>query len=373
VPIRREAVYVRRRRVAAVAVVVVVGILAFVVASIAGGGSTNRSTGPTPAPPSPTPAAAPTPIPGYLLIADRGNNRVLLVDGDKRVLWRYPATGATPSYPFRFDDDVFFGSFGSDYRRIITNQEDQHTIQILSFPQGQVLWHYGHPNHKGSAHGYLNTPDDAYLLPDGEVSVADAYNCRVLFISPRGKVTRQLGTAGQCVHNPPSTFGPVNGDTPLPKGGVLVSEITGSWLDNIGADGNLVWALQAPVAYPSDAQWLGHGKILVADYSKPGAVVIMTTAGKVLWRYGPASGPGMLDHPSLAMMLPNGLIAVNDDFRDRVVLISRSRHKIVWQYGHTGKPGAGPGSLHTPDGLDFLPFAVAMRDPAIRAVVLGAG
>src|SRR5206468_1839448 len=30
------------------------------------------------------------PIPGLLLIADRGNDRILLVDNRKRILWRYP-------------------------------------------------------------------------------------------------------------------------------------------------------------------------------------------------------------------------------------------------------------------------------------------
>ena len=33
--------------------------------------------------------------------------------------------------PFRFDDDVFFGP---GYKTIISNQEQQDTIQILTFP-----------------------------------------------------------------------------------------------------------------------------------------------------------------------------------------------------------------------------------------------
>jgi hypothetical protein len=113
--------------------------------------------------------------------------------------------------------------------------------------------------------------------------------------------------------------------------------------------------------------------VLLADYSNPGHVLIMTTGGKVQFRYGPPSGPGALDHPSLALMLPNGLIAVNDDYRDRVVLISRKTHHIVWQYGHTDLPGRQKGSLNTPDGMDFLPFDVAMRNPEIRRVVLQQG
>jgi hypothetical protein len=311
--------------------------------------------------------APPGPLPGYLLIADRGNNRMLLVSSAKHIFWTYPAPGKTPAMPFRFDDDTFFGP---KIDRIISNQEDQHTIQIISFPGRKILWRYGHVNQQGSSPGYLRTPDDAYLLPNGLVTVADAYNCRVLFINHAHKIVRQYGTTGVCKHNPPSELGAVNGATPLPDGGTLVSEINGSWVDYIGANGRLRWAVQAPVSYPSDPQLLGPGRILLADYAKPGHAIIMTSTGRVLWRYGPTSGPGALNHPSLATLIAPGLIAINDDFRHRVVVVSIKSHHIVWQYGHTDQAGRAPGYLNTPDGLDLLKTADAQRLPAVRALLL---
>ncbi len=313
------------------------------------------------------PPAPPAPIPGYLLIADRGNDRILLVDGQKRILWRYPRAGKTPAFPFRFDDDAFFGP---DLREIISNQEEEHTIQVISFPGGRLLWHYGHVNVRGTGPGYLNTPDDAYLLPNGLRTVADAYNCRVLFISAAKRIVRQLGTTGVCAHDPPRRLGPVNGGTPLPNGGILVSEIQGSWVDAFSRTGRLLWSVRAPVSYPSDPQWLGGGHVLLADYSRPGHALIMTTRGKVLWRYGPSSGPGMLDHPSLALRLRTGLISVNDDYRHRVVLISIPLHRIVWQYGHTDVKGMAPGYLNTPDGMDLLSYPRALQVPSIRALLI---
>jgi hypothetical protein len=310
--------------------------------------------------------APPGPIPGYLLIADRGNNRMLLVSSSKQIFWTYPAPGATPPMPFRFGDDTFFGP---QVDRIISNQEDQHTIQIISFPGRKILWRYGHVNQQGSSPGYLRTPDDAYLLPNGLVTVADAYNCRVLFINHAHKIVRQYGTTGVCKHNPPAELGSVNGATPLPDGGTLVSEINGSWVDYIGANGRLRWTVQAPVSYPSDPQLLGPGRILLADYARPGHAIIMTPAGRVLWRYGPASGPGELNHPSLATRIAPGLIAINDDFRHRVVIVSITTHHIVWQYGHTDQAGRTPGYLNTPDGLDLLKAADARRLPAVRALL----
>jgi outer membrane protein assembly factor BamB len=320
--------------------------------------ATPKASGPTPAP-----------IPGYLLIADRGNDRILLIDSKKRVLWAYPKPGTRPSFPFTFDDDTFFGPLYSGYRQIISNQEDQQTIEILSFPGRKVLWTYGHVNTPGAGPGYLHTPDDAYLLGNGIRTVADIRNCRILFISPSKRVVRQYGTTGVCAHNPPTYLASPNGDTPLPDGSTLVTEITGSWIDDIGPDGKLRWSVQAPVRYPSDAQYLGHGRILLADYSPVGHVLIMSRSGKVLWEYGPSSGDGALAFPSLALMLPNGLIAVNDDARDRVVLIDPKTNRIVWQYGHTDVPSGRLGYLHKPDGMDFLPFDIAMNTPSIRRIV----
>jgi hypothetical protein len=211
----------------------------------------------------------------------------------------------------------------------------------------------------GSDSTHLNTPDDAYELPNGSFTVADAYNCRILFIRNH-RIVRSIGHSGDCRHAPPNAIGDVNGDTPLPDGGVLVSEINGSWIDNFGPNGRLRYAVQAPVGYPSDPQPLPGGRILLADYSAPGHIIIMDRTGKVLWRYGPSDGPGKLDHPSLAMALPNGNIAVNDDFRNRVVVIDPRSNRIVWQYGHTDSGGTGPGYLHIPDGMDFIPAVPSM-------------
>jgi hypothetical protein len=187
------------------------------------------------------------------------------------------------------------------------------------------------------------------------MTVADAYNCRILFIRSH-RIVRQIGQTGVCVHDPPRTLGSVNGDTPMPGGGVLVSEINGSWIDRFSSTGRLIRSFQAPVAYPSDPQPLSRGRILLADYSKPGAAVILDQHGGVLWRYGPTSGWGALDHPSLAIMLPNGNIAINDDFNDRVVIVDPRKRRIVWQYGHLAQPGRGGMSLRTPDGMDYIPL-----------------
>ena len=65
---------------------------------------------------------------------------------------------------------------------------------------------------------------------------------------------RSIGRPGYCVHDPPRSPRSPNGDTPLPNGHVLVSEINGSWVDELTLGGKLVRSLHAAVAYPSDPQ-----------------------------------------------------------------------------------------------------------------------
>ena len=291
-------------------------------------------------------------LPGFLLIADRGNNRILVVDPGGHSVFQYPtAADLAAGRKLFFNDDTFVEPGG---RYLIANEEDNHAIIQIGILDHSLQVLFGHPGQVGSDSTHLNTPDDAYQLPSGAFTVADAYNCRILFIRNHA-IVKQIGRSADCSHNPPTTLGSVNGDTPLPDGGVLVSEINGSWIDDIGPSGHLRFAVQAPVGYPSDPQPLPGGRILLADYSSPGHIIIIDRTGRVLWRYGPSDGYGRLDHPSLAMALPNGDIAVNDDFRDRVVVIDPRRNRIVWQYGHTDVGGTAHGYLRIPDGMDFIP------------------
>ncbi len=290
-------------------------------------------------------------LPGYLIIADRGNNRILLVNLRHKLLFSYPGPGDHAR--LYYDDDVFVEPGG---KNLISNEEDNYAVVEVNLATRTQKVLFGVPGVAGGDSTHLNSPDDAYMLPDGSFTVADAVNCRILFIREH-RIIRSYGHSGECRHEPPRYFTSVNGDTPLPNGGVMASEIEGNWIDEIGPEGKLRWSVKAPVSYPSDPQPLPGGRVLLADYANPGHVLIIDRHGTVLWRYGPRYGHGRLNHPSLAMALPNGDIAVNDDYRDRVVVIDPRTSQIVWQYGHTDNPGTALGYLSIPDGMDFVPAA----------------
>jgi hypothetical protein len=294
-------------------------------------------------------------VPGYVLIADRNNNRLLIVSPSRRIVWRFPHPGdVRRGQSFRDPDDAFFTP---GYARLVTNEEFNDSLAQIDLRTRRIVWSYGRPGVAGSAAGELSNPDDAYRLRDGLIQVADIENCRVLRISERRKVVRAFGAPGSCVHDPPRSFSSPNGDTPLPDGGTLVTEI-GGWVDRLSARGRLLYSVRTPTSYPSDAQLLPNGHILVAGFDSPGRIDEITPNGRIVWTYGPRSGPGSLDRPSLAVRWPNGMIAATDDWHHRVVVIDPRTKRIVWQYGHDGVPSSAAGYLSKPDGLDLLPAPI---------------
>ncbi|MBL0090641.1 MAG: hypothetical protein IPP44_29690 [Ideonella sp.] len=66
-------------------------------------------------------------------------------------------------------------------------------------------------------------------------------------------------------------------------------------------------------------------RVIVADFSKPGRVVIFDPAtGKPTWEYFVKDGDKALDHPPIARELPDtGDILIVDDLNDRVMVVDR--------------------------------------------------
>jgi hypothetical protein len=313
------------------------------------------------------------PLPYPVVIADRRNHRLLEVTPDKQVIWRFESPDRTI---YHDNDDVYFTPDG---KLLAISEEDNQDIHLVDYYERQLVWSYGMPDVPGPGEGQLNFPDDTHVLADGTILVADIRNCRVLFIDRESATVKvrwgglshkdgkwqHVGKDGKvdvdpsCRHDPPHRFGLPNGVVELEGGDILISEIIGAWITRITRTGEVIWSRQAPggIRYPSDAMPTMDGQVVVADYAKPGRVVIFNPkTGNVTWNYFEKSGEGMLDHPSLAMELPTGDVMLNDDYRHRVIIIDRVTKKITWQYGETDRKGSAPGLLNNPDGIDIDVF-----------------
>jgi hypothetical protein len=152
-----------------------------------------------------------TGLPGYLMIADRGNNRILVVNRAHQVVVSYPnAADIATGRRLYYDDDVFVEPGGA---ALISNEEDNNDIVQVDLADRSLHVLFGHLGEAGSDATHVHTPDDAYMLPDGTFTVADAYGCRIIFVRNR-RIVHQYGTSGACRHEPPRYLDAVNGDTP---------------------------------------------------------------------------------------------------------------------------------------------------------------
>ncbi len=300
---------------------------------------------------------------GYnVLIADRGNNRLIEVTPDKKIVWEYkfdlPKLGLGA-------DDSFFADNGKD---VVVNLEMYHVVELINYQTKQVIWTYGIPGKPGRLAGELNTPDDAYKLPNGDIIVADIKNCRVIEVNKNKQIVHQYGQTKKCQSNKIGSLNEPNGDTPLTNGHILISTIKDRNLVELNEKWQPIFTMELPVGYPSDPQATRAGNILISDYRNPGQIVEVSRQGKVVWQYmGEASTT--LNKPSLAIELPNGNILANDDFNHRVIVIDKASKKIIWQYGVTGKPGKNAGQLSIPDGMDIIKHDSPASNPTLTSSV----
>ncbi len=317
--------------------------------------SATPSAAPTLAPPSPSrlpgasfalpPLPAGVPFTGKLLIADRGNGRIIEITPNGQVDWVFPRPGQKLPVPFGAPDDAFYTADGTT---IIANAEGRQTVTAIDRATGTILWQVGHYNVRSSAAGYFNEPDDAVPQPDGTIWVADIRNCRLVHLSATGA---WLGTLGNrsCRHRPPVSFAEPNGAFATAGGSLIVTEIGGSWVTSLVPGGAVAWSVRAPVRYPSDAMQMSDGSILLTDYSLPGAVVRLSSTGRTLWYYRP-TGAAELNHTSIAIPIASNRIAICDDFHSRITIVDPATNQVIWTF-----TGTGSSRLFYPDGIDYEP------------------
>lgn len=296
----------------------------------------------------------PRDLPRPLLIADEQNNRLVIIDRDGRTMWEFPRKGdLAADQRFKTPDDAYFTPDG---KQIIATQGDDNVISVIDIATSKIVYSFGKSGRAGSISDRLFGPDDAMMLPDGDIVASDISNCRIIMIPEGGHaVSRQIGRAGTCQHDPPQTLGSPSGAFPMMNGNYLVSEINGGWVSEMSLSGQVAWSVHLPsVKYITDPNEIAKDRYLTVDYSNPGQVVTFDHTGKVLWRYGP-TGEMALNKPSQAMPLPNGNYMVADRGNHRLIILDPHSKAVLWQYGQTGVAGSKPGYLNFPTGMDFLP------------------
>ena len=218
-----------------------------------------------------------------------------MVDSGGTVHWQFPTTHGLPAGQRFSADDAFLSPDG---KTITANEEGHEVIVRIDIATRRIVWEDGRYDHAGSGPGRLHTPDDAYPLrtvTSSSPTSGTAGSSR----SPRPR--RSSGNGVERAPAPSTPREPMAAPTAIASHGWRPARHRDPRVASRAPRSIRSCRLRHPRAdpYPSDAQLLPNGDVLVVDYANPGAILKVNRHGKVLWRYGPRTGVGRLDHPSL--------------------------------------------------------------------------
>ena len=225
------------------------------------------------------------------------DNRVMLVDQKKKIVWQYGQTGVAGSGPDQLNAPVQ-NTFLPNGHVLITDQANERVIEVTK--RKQIVWQYGVTGSSGSGAGQLNNPNSAELLKNGDILIADESNNRVIEVN-RGK--------------------------------------------------SIVWQYQNGLNAPAFASRLSNGNTLITDGGN-NRVVEIDSNSNVVWTYSTlVSGGNSNPLPSRAVRLRNGDTLISDQFNDRVIAVRKSGSSggtIVFTQGMLNNPGDGFNQLNAP-------------------------
>ncbi len=287
---------------------------------------------------------------GNTLISDQYNNRVIEVSPSGRIVWQFgagPADLNSGNSPVGVNDAQRVGEltlvagtgnpggFGDcnpgpcpDNRVMLVNQEKK------------VLWQYGQFAVSGSGPNELDTPVQATWLPNGHVLITDQANARVIEVTRERQIAWQYGVTGGCV--PPDSLADNCLNNPnsaelLENGHILIADENNSRVIEVNRAHHIVATYSAGgtanvVAFASRLQ---NGHTLITDAGNARAVEVDAT-DNIVWQCstnGDAnSNPS--PQPSRAIRLANGNTIISDQYNNRVFVVDHQMPcNIVSSFG----------------------------------------
>ncbi len=242
------------------------------------------------------------------------DNRVLLVNQEGEIVWRYGTFGVSGAGPNQLNVPVQDTALPNGHV-LITDQSNERVIEVKPSKTGvggTVVWQYG----DGTANNgpnELNNPNAAELLPNGHILISDENNNRAIEVIPN----RKTG-----------------------MGGTIVDTISGT-VKGVTISG---------VAFASR---LPNGHTLLTD-SNNNRILELDRHHNFVWQYVTNTGAGSNANPlpTRAVRLFNGDTLISDQFNDRVIEVNHEGH-IVRQLGDLNDQGFGTSSTQQDLGAPY--------------------
>ena len=227
-------------------------------------------------------------VPGTTACVD---NRVIVVDHSGNIVWQYGQAGVTGNGTNQLNVPVFAIQL-PNHDIMIVDQGNNRVIEVNL--QKKIVWSYG----PTSGPGALNNPNSAELLTNGHVLIADENNNRVIEITKAGQIVWEYSQGLQA-----AAFASrlPNGDTLITDSGhARIVEVTKDkqvvfeYFTNTSLHSN-------PNPLPTNAVKLASGLISIADQFNNRAIIIAPPAKTIMFQYGmtnvAGSGPDQLNGP----------------------------------------------------------------------------
>lgn len=215
------------------------------------------------------------------------DNRVFFVDRHGHIVWQYGQAGVTGSGPNELNTPVqalfttsFMGHRG--FYVLIADQGNQRIIVVDGF--GNIVWQYGTTGVAGMGPNQLNNPNSGEILENGHILIADENNNRVIEIKPDGTLV-QTFTAS-------NSLGAAAFASRLPNGDTLISDAGNNRIVEVDKNDNVVWQYVTntagdsnPSPQPTRGVRLRNGNTLISDQFN-NRVIEVTPAGKIVFQQG---------------------------------------------------------------------------------------
>lgn len=248
---------------------------------------------------------------GYIVVADRSNNRIQIFHPDGTFKSKFGSQGSRAGQ-FNRPAGVACDSQG----RIVVADKDNHRIQVFSF-DGQFLFKFGE---KGNKNGQFNYPWDICVNSECHILVSDTRNHRIQLFSGDGTFISKYGFEGTLWKH----FDSPRGVAFDRENQVIVTDFNNHRLliihpdfqsaRFIGGEGSGSGQFLRPQGVAVDAE----GHIIVAD-SRNHRIQVFQPNGTFICKFSShGHGPGQMDRPSGVCISPDGFILVVDFGNNRV-------------------------------------------------------
>jgi hypothetical protein len=228
--------------------------------------------------------------PGVIPQAPNGavDNRVILVDPFGKIVWQYGRFGKTGSAPNLLNTPVQC-TWLPNADVLITDQGNNRIIEVNL--DRKIVWQY--PGPKPTADEMLNSPNSAELLENGHILIADENNNRAIEVTRADQIFKTFTATG--------SLGAVAFASRLDNGHTLLTDAGNSRAVEVDANDHIVWqyftgsdpkSVAAPL--PTRAVRLRGGDTLISDQFN-NRVIRVSPTFQIVASYGlPLAGGGAI-------------------------------------------------------------------------------